>query len=126
MGQPKFLSVSRAATEDDRLVGAKLRQLRTDRGETLDALAKEIGISHQQLQKYETGANRLSAGQIANVCRVLKISVSVLFEEIEDGPGRPSDEVSRRRATCYALVDRFSADGLKEIVRVLRALAAAD
>ena len=54
-------STSRAPTAVDQMVGEKIRKLRLDRNLTLAELGSELGISHQQLQKYETGTNRLSA-----------------------------------------------------------------
>ena len=53
----------RSPNDIDRLVGARLRSLRTVQDRTLAELGTELGISHQQLQKYETGANRMSSGR---------------------------------------------------------------
>lgn len=46
----------------DLVVGANIRRLRTEHALTLRAFAARPGVSHQQLQKYETGINRVSAG----------------------------------------------------------------
>ena len=56
---------SRSPTRIDQMVGEKIRELRTTQNFTLSELGLELGISHQQLQKYETGTNRLSAGMLA-------------------------------------------------------------
>ncbi|KCZ95656.1 DNA-binding protein, partial [Hyphomonas oceanitis SCH89] len=47
---------------------------------TLAELSLGLGISHQQLQKYETGMNRLSAGIIMDVAKRLDVSLAELFE----------------------------------------------
>lgn len=72
---------SRSPTAVDKAVGERIRQLRTEAGKTLSELGAELGISHQQLQKYETGANRLSAGMLAKVAAVLDVSIQDLFNE---------------------------------------------
>ena len=71
---------ARAATDVDRQVGANVRAVRTAQGLTLVDLSQQLGISHQQLQKYETGSNRLSAGTIVQLSQVLSVPVISLFD----------------------------------------------
>lgn len=52
-------------------VGQKLRELREAAGMTQVMLAKRVGTSFQQLQKYESGANRISASRLWELCQVL-------------------------------------------------------
>lgn len=116
-------STSRAPTAIDQMVGEKIRRLRLERNMTLAELGKELGISHQQLQKYETGTNRLSAGMLSNVADVLRVSIASLFEdENAEGEGA-TDPSSRVRAECHSLIDRTnSTDRLSTMARVLRAM----
>lgn len=72
---------SRSPTEVDLQVGRNIRALRIEAAMTLDEMSTALGLSHQQLQKYETGTNRLSAGMLANVARVLRVKIGDLFEE---------------------------------------------
>lgn len=44
-------------------------------------LAQELGISFQQIQKYEGGLNRVSAGRLFDICKVLKVPLSTMFED---------------------------------------------
>lgn len=74
---------SRAPTDTDRLVGDNLRRIRTDRGETLSETGLALGISHQQLQKYEVGTNRLSAGMLKKIADHFAVSVADLFDDPE-------------------------------------------
>ena len=74
-------TTSRAPTAVDQMVGEKIRRLRQDRNMTLAELGNELGISHQQLQKYETGTNRLSAGMLSSVADVLRVPIASLFED---------------------------------------------
>ena len=64
----------------DAMVGAKIRMSRIDRGMSQTALAEKIGVSFQQMQKYEKGSNRIGASRLAQIAAVLGISVGDLFE----------------------------------------------
>lgn len=55
---------ARSPTEIDVIVGERIRSERERQGQTLQELSALCGISHQQLQKYETGTNRVSAGML--------------------------------------------------------------
>ena len=48
----------------DDYVGERIRQRRTELGQTQEELGKLLNLSYQQVQKYETGANRVSAGRL--------------------------------------------------------------
>ena len=45
-----------------------------------DQLGKELGVSFQQIQKYESGQNRVSAARLFDVCKALNVSLSSMFE----------------------------------------------
>ena len=64
----------------DAMVGAKIRMSRIDRGMSQTTLAEKIGVSFQQVQKYEKGSNRIGASRLAQIADVLGISVGDLFE----------------------------------------------
>ncbi len=59
-------------------IGERLRQVRMLKGLSQVALAREIGVSYQQLQKYEKGLNRLSVPRLLDISKVLKVDVSVI------------------------------------------------
>ena len=74
----------------DRLVGQNVRRLRLERGLTQDGIASALGISYQQVQKYESGANRISAGRLFEIARFFGVEVGGdLFEDVEHLPGQP-------------------------------------
>jgi transcriptional regulator with XRE-family HTH domain len=73
----------------DVLVGERLRMWRTAREISRITLGEAIGLTEQQIQKYETGSNRIGASRLHEICTVLKIPVSFLFE---DAPGSPLGE----------------------------------
>ena len=70
----------------DAHVGKRIKQLRWLRGLTQQQLAQEIGVKFQQLQKYETGANRVSASRLWQLSRALETPVGFFFEE-QQGEG---------------------------------------
>lgn len=65
----------------DRQVGARVRALRIRNGVTQADLARAVGVSFQQVQKYESGANRISASMLVHIARALDIPVHGLFPE---------------------------------------------
>jgi transcriptional regulator with XRE-family HTH domain len=62
-------------------VGKRLRMWRTNREVSRITLGEAIGLTEQQIQKYESGANRIGASRLEKMCSVLKIPVSFLFED---------------------------------------------
>lgn len=115
---------SRSPTKIDQQVGEKIRELRIAQNFTLSELGQELGISHQQLQKYETGTNRLSAGMLASVARALRVPIAELFNSSDAAGSEARDPVSEARARCHALIDRTnSVARLETMAKVLRALA---
>ena len=65
-------------------VGNRLRQCRTLMGVSQEKLGEAVGITFQQLQKYERGANRISASRLFNLSKVLGVSVSFFFEVLPE------------------------------------------
>ena len=64
-------------------VGKRLRQRRWLAGMTQQQLAEKVGIKFQQIQKYETGANRVSASRLWDISEVFDVPVAYFFEGIE-------------------------------------------
>lgn len=74
-------------------VGQRVRQRRWMVGMTQQKLAERVGIKFQQIQKYETGANRISASRLWDIARALEVPVSFFFEGLE---GQPVDSGEAR------------------------------
>ena len=66
-------------------VGQRIRQRRTLLGMSQEKLAEAIGLTFQQVQKYERGGNRTSASRLFDLTRVLDVPISYFFEEMEAG-----------------------------------------
>jgi transcriptional regulator with XRE-family HTH domain len=113
----------RKPTDVDILVGGNVRRLRQERGATLSEAAIALNMSHQQLQKYETGINRISAGVLVEIAKYFEISVESLFEEPGSKGGAPEARLRRVRGKCHYLVDHTSSlEVLNTMARVLRVL----
>ena len=72
-----------AANPIDISVGSKLREKRRGAGMSQDQLAQRVGLTFQQIQKYEKGANRISCSKIYQFAEVLNVPVSHFFEGLE-------------------------------------------
>ena len=71
---------NRSATEMDRVVGRNIRVHRLGRGLSQEALADKLGITFQQVQKYEKGTNRVGAGRLYLLARILEVPVMGFFD----------------------------------------------
>lgn len=65
-------------------VGKRVRHRRWLIGMTQQQLAEQVGIKFQQIQKYETGANRISASRLWDIADTLDVPVSFFFEGLEE------------------------------------------
>lgn len=69
--------------EVDAYVGARIGLRRSALGISQNALAQQLGVSFQQVQKYETGQNRISASRLHRVATALATSVDAFFPPVE-------------------------------------------
>jgi transcriptional regulator with XRE-family HTH domain len=87
----------------DAHVGERVRNRRTELGLTQEDLALDLEISYQQVQKYETGANRVSAGRLYQIARKLGVEVAYFFKDLDEsadaGPITPLGHGGGNRST---------------------------
>jgi transcriptional regulator with XRE-family HTH domain len=76
------------ANSIDRLVGIKVRDRRVALGMSQETLARKLGLSFQQVQKYEKGTNRISAGRLFVIAQTLAAPIGHFFGEVLGGLGR--------------------------------------
>lgn len=67
-------------------IGAQLRQQRQLLGLTQEYVGKCLGISYQQIQKYEKGANAITAARLQSLCAVLEINIAQLLKAPAPNP----------------------------------------
>jgi transcriptional regulator with XRE-family HTH domain len=77
--KPKKLA-PRSASVVDRYIGARMREQRLALNMSQAQLGGELGVSFQQIQKYERGVNRVSAVRLYSICKALNVSLSSMFE----------------------------------------------
>lgn len=68
----------------DKFIGNKIHELRLALGLSRQQLGTKINVTHQQLQKYEKGTNRVSAGRLAVIATYLNKPVSYFYEGVAD------------------------------------------
>jgi transcriptional regulator with XRE-family HTH domain len=125
-----------APNPTDIQIGKKLRLRRIVLGMSQEELAKSLGITFQQVQKYEKGVNRISASRLLDISNILGIPTSFFYESDADGDmvGFAEDkaefthekpEVSNRE--IMALVKAYcqikSAETRKKAIDLIKSLA---
>ncbi|MBZ6074904.1 helix-turn-helix domain-containing protein [Microvirga puerhi] len=110
----------------DRRIGERIRLQRLARDMSQQALAEALGITFQQIQKYERGTNRVSASRLQEIARVLQVPVMFFFDEKPSGQGAtfpmPDSPQSQSLLRAYQAI---SDPGLqKQAVALVQTLAA--
>jgi transcriptional regulator with XRE-family HTH domain len=103
-------------------VGSRVRLRRMMLGMSQEKLGESLGITFQQIQKYEKGTNRIGASRLQHIARVLNVPVSFFFE---DAPATPNEAkrngVAEPEQTTYVVDFLSSAEGIqlnKAFVRI--------
>ena len=96
---------SRTVNQIEGYVGTRIRQRRTALGLTQQQLADLIGVTYQQAHKYERGVNRVSAGRLYQLSRVLGVDVGYFFEGLDDGP---EATLTQRQRMCLDVARNFA------------------
>jgi transcriptional regulator with XRE-family HTH domain len=92
MAKPKN---TRSPGGPDDFVGRRIRERRVMLGLTQQQLAELIGVTYQQAHKYERGINRVSAGRLYEIARVLNAPITYFYEGL--GENTPHPEAPRQR-----------------------------
>lgn len=112
-------------------VGKRIRHRRWTIGVTQQQLAERVGIKFQQIQKYETGMNRVSASRLWDIAHALGVPVAFFFEGMESatqedlavGPTMPGDILADREALdllrSYYAIPEAQRRRLFDLARVL-------
>ena len=99
-------TVTPRASNADRHVGTRIRERRIMLGLSQQQLAQMIGVTYQQAHKYERGLNRISAGRLYDIARVLSVPISWFFEGMVTEP--VPVEMSPRQRMCLELARNFA------------------
>jgi transcriptional regulator with XRE-family HTH domain len=124
-------------------VGGRIRLRRTLLGLSQEALADSLGLTFQQVQKYERGSNRVSSSRLFDLCRILKVPVAYFFDEMagdvaKQSPGGlqgkapssidPEQDPAAKRETLelvrayYGIEDQTVRHKLTNMIRAIAAI----
>jgi transcriptional regulator with XRE-family HTH domain len=101
----KLMSV-KAPNPVDKYVGSRIRMRRIMLGMSQEKLGESLGLTFQQIQKYEKGTNRVGASRLQQISEILQVPVSFLFE---GGPGGAVNANGLNEAPSPAYVSDFLA-----------------
>ncbi len=118
-------------------VGSRLRLRRTILRMSQEKLAAELGLTFQQVQKYERAANRISASRLYQLCRILGVRVGFFYEGLQarhaanpgfaEAPAEPFEADPLRQHETIELVEAYYAIGdpgvRRKLFEFVRALA---
>ena len=108
-------------------VGSRLRALRTLRGQSQTNLADKLGLTFQQVQKYEVGANRISASKLFNISRILGVTPNYFFEGLDDTGVGGTVEVDVKTLRMATMIAKISDEKIKKrLYGVIKALVTSD
>lgn len=110
----------------DVLMGARVRFLRIQNGMSQEALGKACGVTFQQCQKYELGANRMGSSRLFQVAQALDITVSRLFDGIEEEANMeiPDEgkKATRLELECSRMLAKLVRGHQEAVHRILKVL----
>jgi transcriptional regulator with XRE-family HTH domain len=87
----------------DAAVGRNICIRRMAKGLSQSQLGKRIGVTFQQVQKYEKGANRIGSGRLFRIAQILEVPVTALFEGVDGAPAAAASSDVRLIADRRAL-----------------------
>ena len=93
----------------DIIVGQNIRNLRSNKKLSQSALAEEIGVTFQQVQKYEKGTNRVSASKLVAIAMALDVGVETLFSGVPGASEGQCEPIAAFTTGEIALVTDYRA-----------------
>ena len=94
-------------------VGSRIRLRRTMLGMSQEKLGEALGITFQQIQKYEKGTNRVGASRLQNISTVLNVPVSFFFEDAPGDPSTGQPGMAEANSSNYVVDFLSSSEGLQ-------------
>jgi transcriptional regulator with XRE-family HTH domain len=105
-------------------VGARIRLRRTLLGMSQERLGEALGLTFQQVQKYERGVNRVGASRLFDLSRVLDVPISFFFDDMPDSLSNAFGGPAGRRSSSFSeSAEGFGDDTLnrRETLELVRA-----
>ena len=98
---------ARRATPDDQYLGERVREARLSLGMTQTELAELLGVSYQQVQKYESGGSRISGARVGLLVSALRRPVEFFFPNLTEIRRNPATSSFISTKTGQFLAERF-------------------
>ncbi len=102
----------KAPNPTDKHVGARVRMRRMMLSMSQEKLGDALGLTFQQVQKYEKGANRIGASRLQQIAHILQVPVSFFFDGAPNVPGQTTDGFSEAPSPAYVADFLATSDGL--------------
>ncbi|GGF22842.1 hypothetical protein GCM10011611_31130 [Aliidongia dinghuensis] len=100
-------------------VGSRIRMRRILLGKSQEAVATLLGVSFQQLQKYESGANRVSASRLYDMAHILLTPISYFFDEMPAELTLPSEASGAVESSTKSVMNnRMTLDLIRDFYRI--------
>lgn len=109
----------RSATDLDRQIGDHIRKRRLEIGMSQEQLADTIGVSFQQIQKYETGTNRVAASKLMRIANALTMPVTLLLPGCTEADSAQEEPAPQEVAKA---AERLTGEGRKLLLDIARVL----
>jgi transcriptional regulator with XRE-family HTH domain len=106
------MMAKKAPNPTDKHVGARVRMRRMMLGMSQEKLGDALGLTFQQVQKYEKGANRIGASRLQQIAHILQVPVSFFFEGAPEVPGHHSADMAEAPSPAYVSDFLATSDGL--------------
>jgi transcriptional regulator with XRE-family HTH domain len=111
-GQNQMMIAKKSPNPTDKYVGSRVRMRRLMLGMSQEKLGEKLGLTFQQVQKYEKGTNRIGASRLQHISQILKVPVAFFFEGVS-GPGKLNEDGSSKAPVADYVSDFLSSsDGL--------------
>jgi transcriptional regulator with XRE-family HTH domain len=122
-------------------VGSRVRLRRMMLGMSQEKLGENLGITFQQIQKYEKGTNRIGASRLQHIARVLTVPVSFFFEDAPGGVAVEPGGMAEQPSASYVVDFLSSSEGIqlnkafirikdaklrRKVIELVRAMAGTD
>lgn len=118
MNHPAFIKASvpmakKSPNPTDRYVGGRVRMRRMMLGMSQEKLGDALGLTFQQVQKYEKGANRIGASRLQHIAHIFQVPVAFFFEGAPSIPGHhPPPGMTEAPSPAYVSDFLSTSDGL--------------
>lgn len=104
-------------------VGRKVREARAAKGMSQEQLGKLLGVSFQQVQKYEKGTNRIGSSRLWDISKALETPITYFFEDIEDVQTEQRS-LPRRTIELAKQIDSINDDNVRnQVLNLIKACA---